>query len=350
MSAHVSEDSQVEPAAETGHIGYGHTQLETSARVREWRLMSGSDFEQMDRARTVAVVSCSPLEVHGPHLPVMTDYWESEGLALRAMELLSERFDDIEFVHLPPLYVASDVVPQPGSVMFRHNTVERVIEDLGRSLATQGFKHIWVMSFHGGPRHFVPIEIACDRVSRRHDVSMVSVFSVLLNQLTGGRTDLVDILGHLPSVEREHLSDDSHAGLVETSMMLHLAGKYVKPAFATLDRMTVSMKMAQQGFEPPDPEAGKPSLPKLLLSFRHKLKYYEDETYSGHPAVASAELGADITDTLAGHAADTLASLWTGELSPLDCHSPLWPLRRLFSSDALSWLVHKLADYRTQVF
>ena len=180
----------------------------TSARVREWQYLTGRDFAEMDRARTVALVSCSPLEVHGPHLPVITDNWEAEGLALRAIEKLSARFDDLEFVHLPPIYVAADVVPQPGSVMFRPTTILRVLEDLGRSLAKQGFRHIWVSSFHGGPRHFVPIELAAHRTNERYGTKMVSVFSLMIARLTNGGSDLKNVLGqldHKALLRRAHL-------------------------------------------------------------------------------------------------------------------------------------------------
>ena len=41
----------------------------TSARVREWQYLTGRDFAEMDRARTVALVSCSPLEPNMPMIP-----------------------------------------------------------------------------------------------------------------------------------------------------------------------------------------------------------------------------------------------------------------------------------------
>ena len=93
--------------------------ISTSARVREWKHLTGRDFQEMDRANTVVVVSCSPLEVHGPHLPTITDNQEAEGLSLRMMEILSERHPTIEFVHLPPIFVACDVLPHAGSLQFK---------------------------------------------------------------------------------------------------------------------------------------------------------------------------------------------------------------------------------------
>ncbi len=104
-----------------------HTEHETSARVRQWKLMRGEEFADIDRENTVVVVSCSPMEVHGPHLPVCTDRLEARALAIRIMELLCDRDPNISFLELPPLYTATDVLPQRGSLNFRASTIIRTL-------------------------------------------------------------------------------------------------------------------------------------------------------------------------------------------------------------------------------
>ena len=317
--------------------------------IPRWEELTGADFAAMDRERTIVLVSSSPMEVHGPHLPVCTDVCEAEGLGRRAVEILLERDPTLRFVRLPPLWVAADVVPQPGSVMFRSSTTVRVLSDMGRSLARQGFRHIWVSNFHGGPRHFVPIDLAAHRTNRRYGASMISVFGLLMNRLTGGRSDLGDVLGHIPGLSREELAGDSHGGAVETSMMLHLMGQHVAPGYADLPWVTVSRKMAAQGLRPLVSE-GRPSLRELVRGFRHTIKYFEDETYAGKPAIASAAIGAEVLDVLATLTADALGELLRGEIRPEDCYSPLWPARWLFLSETLGWAFERLVGFRTQVF
>ncbi|MEL6178366.1 MAG: creatininase family protein [Myxococcota bacterium] len=317
--------------------------------IRDWANLTGTDFAEMDRGRTIAMVSCSPLEVHGPHLPLQTDYREAEAISERTAERLAERFPDIAFVRLPPIYVATDVVPQPGSVMFRTSTLIRVLEDLGRSLAAQGFQHIWVNNFHGGPRHFVSIETACDRVSRRYGVTMISVFSLLLNRLTGGQSDLSKVFADVEGLDTRLLKGDTHAGAVETSLMLHILGRHVRPDYNTLERITVDLKLQRRGVALP-PSDRRPTLVELLRSFPHKLKYFEEESYAGAPAIATPEIGAQMLNILAGLASDTLADVWLGRIPHTACHSPLWPLRWVFTNEAISHLFERWADYKTQVF
>lgn len=321
-----------------------------AADVLEWQYLTGPDFERMDRENTVVMVAVSPLEVHGPHLPVVTDNLEAQKLAERAMELLAARHDDIRFVLLPPMYVAADVLPHPGSVAFRQGTIIRVLEDLGRSLAKQGFKHIWVSSFHGGPRHFVPIEVAAHRVNRRYGTRMISVFSLLISRLTGGGTDLADMFGHIDGLERELLVGDSHGGAVETSLMLHLLGDRVRDVYRDLPRRTVDIRMREQGRAPLGHPGDRPSIPRLMAGFKEKLRFYEAETYSGAPAIASAAAGGEMMEILAEHAVEALSDVWTGRIGPEDCHSPVWPLRWIFTSRLVTNVFEAAMRYKNRVF
>lgn len=321
--------------------------LEHSANVREWQYLKNTDFETMDRENTVVMVSCSPLEVHGPHLPVVTDIHEADGLLLRSMELLNERHPNLEFLHLPPIYVAADVLPHRGSIMFRSSTITRVFEDLGRSLAKQGFKHIWISNFHGGPRHFVPIEVACKKVNKKYGIKMVSAFSMLITRLTNGGTDLSDILGNIDGMQRSDLEGDSHGGVVETSMMLHLLNQYVDPEFEKLSQRTVNIKLKDEGKKP----IGQENLLQLLRGFKYKLKYYETETYAGQPKSASPDKGKAIVDILAEYVADAFEEIYYEGGSLNEAHSPTWKLRWLFTNPLVSWLFESVLKYdRSTVF
>lgn len=326
------------------------------APILEWARLTGRQIDALDRANTVVYVSSSPLEVHGPHLPTITDVAEADALFRRmadrfAARRAAEGGPPLTFVMLPPIYVAADVLPHVGSIAFRSSTIRRVFEDLGRSLARQGFQHIWVGGFHGGPRHFIPVEQACDRISRRHGVRMIGLFSVLLGALTGGRTDLADVLSHLPGVTREDLEGDAHGGLVETSMMLAIQPQDVHPVYRELPPNTVDRWLVSRGKAPLLLESrGRPSMPDILRSLKEKLLYYADQTWSGHPAVASAELGERVLDELGDRAAEALWPLFTGERPLTSARSPVWKLRPVFSAGWVSWLFERAVGYRSRVW
>ena len=316
----------------------------------QWQHLTGKQIDAIDRDKAVVLVSSSPLEVHGPHLPTITDVCEAEGLMLAAVRKVAAERPDLIFLHLPPLWMAADVLPHVGSIMFRSSTVQRSLEDLGRSLCKQGFKRIWVSNFHGGPRHFVPIEVAADRVNKRYGGQMVSIFGMMLASLTGGATDLGTILGHLPGVTADDLAGDNHGGAIETAMMLHLLGEHVRREdFIDLAQRTVGIKMREQGHGPLQ-EGERPTLRELLRGFRYKIKYYEDETYSGQPALANAELGGQVIDVLSDYASKALLELLDGK-RPLDqCRSPLFKVRWLFTIEAIGKAFERAVRYRSQVW
>jgi creatinine amidohydrolase/Fe(II)-dependent formamide hydrolase-like protein len=235
------------------------------------------------------------------------------------------------FLELPYVYAACDGVPQPGTLTFRPSTTIRVLEDLGRSLAAQGFRHVLVSNFHGSPRHFLAIETACERVSRERRIAMVSVFSLMVSRLNGGGSELGDVLGHLPGVRKEDFASDTHGGRVETSQLLALHPGWVDPGYRSLPRRTVEQWLEERGGARPRAQRGKlAALPRMLAAFRAAIRYFSEETYSGAPAGASAALGEQILDTLARHTAAAVAEILDGELRPEECHSPLWRRRAVF--------------------
>ena len=319
--------------------------------VLRWETLTKTAFDRLDRGRCVVLVTCSPLEVHGPHLPLGADALEGEGLAERMLRFLPERHRQRTFLKLPLVYAATDVVPQPGSLFFRPSTTLAFLQDLGASLAAQGFRDVLVSNFHGGPRHFVALEQACERVSRRRGIRMVSVFSLVLKRLaTKGGETLEDLLGSIPGLRVEDLAGDTHGGLLETSQLLALCGGWVDPVYKELPRSTVDGWLARtQGGGSELPLGRLAGFRTLLRSNRGSMRYFLERTYSGAPSGASAEIGEQILDRLGARAAEDVAQLLDGALSPFDCHSPLWRLRFLFLNPWMIRLADRLLGFRNPI-
>jgi len=296
-----------------------------------WETLTKKQFDAIDRERAVVFVTCSPMEVHGPHLPLGADCLEGEGLAERALRFLPERHRERTFLRLPFVWAACDGVPQAGTVAFRSSTTIAFLEDMGRSLAIQGFRNVMVSNFHGSPRHFLAIETACERISRAHGIRMVSVFSLMLSRLNGGGSELVEVLGHIPGVSKSDLEGDTHGGLVETSQLLALHPEWVDPDYKSLPRRTVELWLDESGREKPPGLRGKPaSIPQMVKGFKAGIHYFVGDTYAGAPAGASAEIGEQILDTLASRTAEAIAEILDGTLPPVKWHSPFWKMRHIF--------------------
>ncbi len=323
---------------------------QTTPKLLRWETLTKKQFDQIDPAQAVVLLSSSPLEVHGPHLPIGADALEADGLAERMLRFLPEEHRTRTFLKLPFIYVATDVVPQRGSLQFRPSTNVRLLTDLGTTLAAQGFHHILISNFHGGPRHFLSIEKACERVNRRHGIGMVSLFSLLVGRLTRGDSELGELLGALPGLRPEELDGDTHGGLIETSQLLALHGDWVDPDYKRLPRLTVNDWLERNGETASELRRGDPRLLlQLLRRYRGVIRYFSQETYSGAPASASPELGERILDTLAEQAADACAELFDGRLRPGDCHSPIWKVRFLFLNPLMIRLANWSMGLRSEI-
>ncbi|MCC6525974.1 MAG: creatininase family protein [Polyangiaceae bacterium] len=313
-----------------------------AAPIRRWHALTGADFAALDRARTIVLVTFSPIEVHGPHLPVAADVLEGDALLLRSVGKLRARMPELEFVHVAPFGVGAQVLPHPGSLPFDVGTVERVLYELGRALALQGFVHVWVGNFHGGPGHFLALERAAWRCNRAYGTRMIALFSLLLGRLDNEHAALDDgplqkLLGDIPGVPWSALAGDAHAGTIETSLLLHLTGAGIPAAsYRTLPRRTFELRRREQG-APRSPGRGLRAVVRDLLE---KVAYFGAETYAGDPAIATAEAGAHLLERLSDAGADALAAVMRGEVSLRDAHSPIWRRRWLL----LNPLVTRLAD------
>jgi creatinine amidohydrolase len=324
--------------------------VEATPRLLRWETLTKTEFDEIDPTQTVVLVTSSPIEVHGPHLPLGADALEGDGLAKRMLRFLPERHRSRSFLKLPFLYAASDVVPQRGSLFFPPSTTVTVLTDLGCTLAAQGFRDVFIFSFHGGPRHFLAIERACEKVNRLHCSRMVSVFSLLIRRLTEGTSNADDVLGDLPRIDRADLEGDTHAGIVETSQLLALHGDWVDPGYKSLPRATVDMWAASRGEQRSTAGRGDPRrLLPMIRSYRFALEYFNQATYSGAPAGASAELGERILDRFAERAATACAELLDGEIGPEEWHSPLWKVRFLFLNPLMIRLMNRLLGFRNAI-
>lgn len=303
--------------------------------ILRWDRLTKTQFDRIDRSRAVVLVTSSPMEVHGPHLPLGTDVIEGDALALRLVKHLPAPHNERTFIHLPPLWVAGDPLAQPGSIYFRASTVERVLVELGRSLAAQGFREILVSNFHASPRHFLAMERACDKVSRSRGVRMVAIFSVMLTRLGGSDKGAAEILSGLPGVQHTDLEGDAHAGLVETANLLALHPELVDPGYAKLPREVVQMPSM----------AGATSFGRAWKNARAAVDHFRDKTYAGAPGRATAAWGEQILEALSKRAAEVYAEVLDGKLPPTDCHSPLWRLRRVFLNRWLTPVLDRLLGY-----
>jgi creatinine amidohydrolase len=236
--------------------------------------LSYTQLKALDRSKTVVIFTVSPLEEHGPHLPVGTDLFEAEFISRRLADRTVQEKPGWTVLMGPALPIGAWTFDEAGTLRTRARTIRNMVLDYGAALAQQGFEYILVTNAHGGPRHVVALEEAAAAVSRRYGVRMLSVSGPILWKVLRGRFNerLESVLARpLTPAEREGLDGDAHAGLWETSLMLRIRPELVDPGF---------QELAPQRF--------------LLLDALRKnypLRLGNRLGYIGSPGAAGAEFG-----------------------------------------------------------
>jgi len=236
--------------------------------------LSFTRLDALDRIRTVVIFSVSPLEEHGPHLPVGTDLFNAEFFNEELAKRMVESRPGWTVLIGPPIPIGASAFDHAGTLLARARTVRNATLDYGASLARQGFRYILVTNGHAGPRHVVALEEAAAVVSRRYGVRMLSVSGQVLWKFIRGKfsDQLESLLGRaLTPAEREALRGDAHAGLWETSLLLRTRPELVDSTFAAL------------------PPVRFPLIDALRKNY--PLRLGNQMGYVGSPAAATVEFG-----------------------------------------------------------
>jgi creatinine amidohydrolase len=258
--------------------------------------MSTPVLDALDRARTVVLLTVSPLEAHGPHLPVGVDAFTARHFAQTIADRLVAARPGWTAVLAPTLHLGSFTFDTVGTVAVRQRVVRDAVTDYGEAFARAGFRYIVVANGHGGPGHLAALEEASDLVSRRHGVTMASFTGHLAWQFMRGRyaARIEAALGRpLSDEERRAFAEDAHGGWWETSLMLLLRPDLVDGSYKTL---------------PP----ARYSWPERLVP-NYALRN-GGQGYVGHPALADPAFGRATSDVLMAEAMDIVDGLLDGRL------------------------------------
>jgi creatinine amidohydrolase len=292
--------------------------------------VSTTKLDGLDRSKTAVILAVSPLEEHGPHLPLGVDSFTAQHFAQAlALRIMHDR-PGWEVVLAPPLYLGSFTFDHVGTVKVRQRVVRDLLVDYGSALARAGFRYILISNGHSGPGHLVALEEAAQRVSRKYGVSMASFTGRLAWEFLRGKylEKIEAALGcPLTPLERQAFDEDAHGGWWETSMMLLLRPDLVDPGYKHLPARRYSLS---ERLRPNYPiRAGRPG-------------------YVGHPAMADPAFARASAQVLVDQAMELVGSLLDGNLRPWKRRSPFfavpffrtnfWPAVAAGASAAIGFL------------
>ncbi|OGP14366.1 MAG: creatinine amidohydrolase [Deltaproteobacteria bacterium GWA2_54_12] len=209
-----------------------------------------SEFKKAVKKSSVLIVPFGTVEAHGTHLPLNTDT-----LVIReAVRKVAER--NMSVFMAPPIQygVCTSTGPHPGTIGITASSLRLLASDIVKSGYAQGFRNIILVSGHGGSIHVSALKEVAEELVARIEGLKMAAFSIY------------EVIGR-EAAEIAETKGDSHAGELETSLVLHLAPRLVK---------------GRSKEEYPD-------FPRPLV-VKDKLKYWPGAVW-GDPGKATAEKG-----------------------------------------------------------
>jgi len=153
-------------------------------------------------------------EQHGPHLPLITDTFFAENILIKTLEGLPKNMP-IWMMPSQSIGFSPEHQDFPGTLSLSANVLLSLVTDVGKQIASMGFKRLVFFNAHGGQIGLL------QAVSRQLRIQCPSL-AVLPCFLWSGVPGLDKLL---PDKEVE---EGLHAALAETSLMLHMANDLVR--------------------------------------------------------------------------------------------------------------------------
>jgi creatinine amidohydrolase len=209
----------------------------------------------LERTRTV-LIPFGATEEHGPHLPLATDTLHAVAVGRR----LAERRPI--FIAPPvPYGVCRSTADHPGTLSISTATLRALAIDIVAALYRQGLRNFILLTGHAGGTHTSTLVDAGEELLQCYDDVRVAVLTEYMLAAQEGRGII-------------ETPDDSHAGEIETSRMLHMHPQLVKGS-------------AEREY---------PHFPVGIL-VRDKRRYWPNGVW-GDPTLATAEKGARLEEAV----------------------------------------------------
>lgn len=195
----------------------GNADAERGHKMKQ-RLMSLMTWLQItDYLKNTAlpgvIIPIGPMEEHGPHLPIGTDYLNAEKVAL----MVAERCDCLVAPTIPLMHcgIGDDYI---GSYSIGLKTLEMIVSDITLKLAKDGFKKILWGTGHGG-RSMDKVKLAIGYARARYRLNFYpdDFDAACIGHKVGDWWKEITI----------EIVDDGHAGDVETSAVLYMSPELI---------------------------------------------------------------------------------------------------------------------------
>jgi creatinine amidohydrolase len=165
--------------------------------------------------RAVVLLPLGAVEQHGPHLPLLVDWFGAEEIARRLAPRLARAGWRPVLAPALPYGVSTLAETWGGTVSLSIPTFARLVVEIVRGLARHGFRRVVLTNYQADPEHLQAIAAARRTLARRGVQIVVAGFSPDAAEQTPMFHPRVRALMRSPRPDLEW-----HSGELETALML----------------------------------------------------------------------------------------------------------------------------------
>ena len=175
-------------------------------------------------AGATVLVPIGAIEQHGPHLPLSTDFVVADEIAKAIVATLGQELDVWALPTLP-FSKSNEHAWSAGTIWLSNETMQRVLDDIGRCVAESGARRIVFLNGHGG--NSTLLNVACRELRLAYGL-LTFLIHPFIPPAYGPSTPTAPAAG-----QSGELGMGIHAGFEETAIMLHLRPDEVDMDLAT---------------------------------------------------------------------------------------------------------------------
>ena len=199
----------------------------TATKIMKLEELTWKQIDACDRSSTIVFLPISPLEQHGPHLPVGTDLMTARDTATEAIKLLHGRHPELSCVLFPviPLGFCDFNIDFPGSFSVSGKTIRDIVYSIGAPLADHGFRFLVICTYHMALVHLKGIYQAMSKLRSRYDLRVCEPWGPYFHSKAMEERE--------PKLGFD-TAKEVHAGFRETSLMKYQYPYLVDPSYTSL--------------------------------------------------------------------------------------------------------------------
>ncbi|MCE5342403.1 MAG: creatininase family protein [Eubacteriales bacterium] len=187
--------------------------------LRRLQNLTWKALDALNREQAIYLLPISSNEQHGWHLPVGTDDLILEA-ALNALESRTDLPG--ELLRMPSQHYGNshEHLDYAGTISLRCGTLAQIVENMLECMQIHDFRRLVIVNSHGG--NTALLQAYAQEWEQRYHIGLYTVNFWVSDFFTDAQSML-----------QTPLSNDIHAGELETSLMMYLYPQLVADAFAT---------------------------------------------------------------------------------------------------------------------